>query len=119
MKGKAIILAGGSGGLGSAVAEAIAARGGIPVIGCRSNRERAEGLSRSLQEKYGVQVPIVVGDILKDSTRQQLIDSARQAGTLYGLVPLVGEPARTPSKARPKKPDDSMRQNYMNRFAGS
>jgi len=114
MKGKVIVLAGGSGGLGATVAEAIAARGGIPVIGCRSNRERAEGLSRTLLDKYGVKAPILVGDILHESTRQQLIDSARKAGTLYGLVPLVGEPARTPiESATEENMIDSMRQNYI------
>ena len=46
MKGKAIILAGGSGGLGGAVAEAIAKRGGVPVIGYLSNRARADNLAK-------------------------------------------------------------------------
>jgi NAD(P)-dependent dehydrogenase (short-subunit alcohol dehydrogenase family) len=90
MKGKSVILAGGSGGLGVAVAEGLAARGAIPVIGCRSNRERAENLARRLH------APVVAGDILDESIRQKLIDEARNAGELYGLVPLVGHPARNP-----------------------
>ena len=96
MKGKAIILAGGSGGLGAATAEAIASQGGIPVIGCLKNRERADTLASYLGEKYGLQVPVVVGDISSPETRRRLIEQARVAGDLYGLVPFVGDAARIP-----------------------
>src|SRR5262245_36186618 len=96
MKGKSVILAGGSGGLGSAVAEGLAERGAIPVIGCKSNRDRADALARTLKDKYGVVTPVVVGDILLESVRRQLIAEACRCGILYGLVPLVGQPARTP-----------------------
>src|SRR5258708_36630602 len=96
MKGKTVILAGGSGGLGTALAESLAERGAIPVIGCKTNRARAEALAGTIFDKYGVRAPIVVGDILDAATRMQLIDEARRAGDLYGLVPLVGQPARTP-----------------------
>jgi NAD(P)-dependent dehydrogenase (short-subunit alcohol dehydrogenase family) len=90
MKGKVIILPGGAGGLGAAVAESLVERGAIPVIGCRSNRERAEKLARRLG------APLVVGDILDESVRRRLLDEAGKAGELYGLVPLVGNPARVP-----------------------
>jgi NAD(P)-dependent dehydrogenase (short-subunit alcohol dehydrogenase family) len=114
MKGKVIILAGGSGGLGAAVAEAIAARGAIPVIGCKNNRERADGLSRALLDKFGVKAPVVVGDIVDESIRQQLIDAGRQAGTLYGLVPLVGNPARAPIEtATAEDLMASLRENFI------
>lgn len=90
MKGKSVILAGGSGGLGETVAEQLALRGAVPVIGCLRNRERAESVGRRLG------APIVVGDIVEGSTRQRLIDEASRAGELYGLVSLVGDPARVP-----------------------
>jgi NAD(P)-dependent dehydrogenase (short-subunit alcohol dehydrogenase family) len=96
MKGRSIILAGGSGGLGQAVAEALAARGAIPVIGCRSNRQRAESLAERLRQKYGVEAPVVAGDILEEDVRRRLIEAGRAAGALYGLSPLVGQPARIP-----------------------
>src|SRR5262249_33300687 len=96
MKGKTIILAGGSGGLGQAIAHAVAARGAIPVIGCKTNRERAEALSRALLDKYNVKAPVVVGDAIDEAVRQQLIDAARSVGEVYGLVPLMGQPARVP-----------------------
>jgi NAD(P)-dependent dehydrogenase (short-subunit alcohol dehydrogenase family) len=96
MNGKAVILAGGSGGLGAAVAEALAERGAVPVIGCKQNRERADGLARSLLEKYGVAAPVVVGDVLEQPVRERLLEAGRRAGVLYGMVPLVGQPARVP-----------------------
>jgi pteridine reductase len=108
MKGKSIILAGGSGGLGAALAEALVERGAIPIIGCRSNRERAEKLTQRLG------VPLVVGDILNESVRQRLMDEARSAGNLYGLVPLVGHPARVPIETATETDLlDSMRANFI------
>jgi NAD(P)-dependent dehydrogenase (short-subunit alcohol dehydrogenase family) len=107
MKGKAVILAGGSGGLGGAVAEMVAERGGIPVIGCRSNRERGEALARRLN------APLVVGDVLDGSVRRRLLDAAREAGELYGLVPLAGEPARVAiEQATEQDLLNSMRVNF-------
>ena len=108
MKGKTVILPGGSGGLGAAVAERIAERGGIPVIGCLSNRERADKLAARLE------APVVVGDILDASVRQRLIEAARSAGELYGVVPLVGHPARVPiENATEQDLLDSMRVNFI------
>jgi 3-oxoacyl-[acyl-carrier protein] reductase len=96
MKGKAIILAGGSGGLGSAVAEAVARQGGVPVIGYLSNRSRADSLAKRILENYGVRAPLIEGDILDAGVRERLLAEARDAGELYGLVPLAGIPARFP-----------------------
>jgi NAD(P)-dependent dehydrogenase (short-subunit alcohol dehydrogenase family) len=96
MKGKSIILAGGSGGLGGAVATEIARQGGVPVIGYLKNHERADGIAKMLLDIHGIQAPLVEGDILIGSVRQRLLDEAVKAGDLYGLVPLVGSPARIP-----------------------
>src|SRR5215813_1839515 len=113
MKGKSVILPGGSGGLGSAVADALAQRGAVPVIGCKSNRERAAALAGSLQNKYGVIAPVVVGDVLDPNVRQQLIEAGRRAGELYGLVPLVGQPARIAiDTATEQDLIDSTRENF-------
>lgn len=96
MKGKAVILAGGSGGLGAAVAEVVAKQGGIPVIGYLTNRVRADSLSKKIFENYGVRAPLVEGDILDAGVRERLLREAGNAGEVYGLVPLVGNPARVP-----------------------
>jgi NAD(P)-dependent dehydrogenase (short-subunit alcohol dehydrogenase family) len=114
MKGKVVILAGGSGGLGAAVAEGVAARGGIPVIGCKSNRARGAALAGRIREQYGVEAPVVVGDILDAPVRQELLKTGRESGTLYGMVPLVGHPARTPVETASEADlIDSMRQNFI------
>jgi NAD(P)-dependent dehydrogenase (short-subunit alcohol dehydrogenase family) len=113
LKGKSIILAGGSGGLGAFLAEELAARGAVPVIGCRTNQERAEALAGRLSEKYGVRIPVVVGDVLDSAVRAALMDAAQDAGELYGLVPLLGNPARIPiEQATEHDLIESMRVNF-------
>jgi 3-oxoacyl-[acyl-carrier protein] reductase len=96
MNGKTVILAGGSGGIGSATAAWVASRGGVPVIGCLHDRERAERLADELDRRYGARVPVVEGDVLDEAVRQRLLEAASSVGPLYGLVPLVGSPARVP-----------------------
>ncbi len=114
MKGKSVILAGGSGGLGAAVADALAERGAIPVIGCRANVERAGILAKTLLDKYRITAPIVAGDILQQSVRGQLIEAARRSGELYGMVPLVGQPARVPIETVTEQDlMDSFQQNFI------
>jgi NAD(P)-dependent dehydrogenase (short-subunit alcohol dehydrogenase family) len=78
------------------------------------NGQRAESLARTVFDKHGVRAPVVVGDILDSATRQRLIDEAGAAGDLYGLVPLVGQPARTPVEtATEAEFIESMRVNFL------
>jgi NAD(P)-dependent dehydrogenase (short-subunit alcohol dehydrogenase family) len=114
MKGKTVILAGGSGGLGAAVAEMLAQQGAIPVIGYLQNRARADSLSKKISSEHGFPVPTVPGDILDGSVRQRLIAEARQSGELYGLVPLIGNPARVPIETATEQDFiESMRTNFI------
>ena len=101
--GKSIILAGGSGGLGAAVAELVSSRGWTPVIGFHRNRERSAALAERLRQQFGMKVPRVGGDVLQASVRKRLIDAACRAGDLYGLVTLVGTPARVPIETATEK----------------
>jgi 3-oxoacyl-[acyl-carrier protein] reductase len=87
---KTVILAGGSGGLGNAVARLAAERGFQPVIGFLRNRARASVLGKELK------APLVEGDIAESVVRLRLIEAAQVAGELYGLVVLSGDPARVP-----------------------
>jgi NAD(P)-dependent dehydrogenase (short-subunit alcohol dehydrogenase family) len=87
---KTVILAGGSGGLGSAVARSVAKRGYKPIIGYKKNAERAAALASELG------CPTVGGDIAEESVRKELISAAQGQGDLYGLVVLAGDPARVP-----------------------
>lgn len=90
--GKEIVLAGGSGGIGSAVAALLAAEGARLAISYRSNRERARRWSGSAQ--------IMQADLGVGADRRRLLDAAPQ---LYGLVVFAGDPARVPAGADPQE----------------
>lgn len=89
---KEIVLAGGSGGIGSDVAALLAAEGARLVISYRSNLERAERWSGSAQ--------ILQADLAVDADRRRLLDAAP---LLYGLVVFAGDPARVPAGADPQE----------------
>lgn len=92
LQGREIVLAGGSGGIGSAVAALLSAEGARLVVSYRSNRERAERLQGLAQ--------IIQADLAADADRKRLLDAAPQ---LYGLVVLAGDPARVPAGADPRE----------------
>ncbi|MBM3814932.1 MAG: SDR family oxidoreductase [Acidimicrobiia bacterium] len=78
-----IVLAGGSGGLGTAAVELLAAEKARLVVSYLSNEERARNLA-------GV-ATIVQADLLSAQDRKRLLDAAPR---LYGLVVFAGNPAR-------------------------
>src|SRR5262249_52957635 len=56
----------------------------------------------------------VPGDILDAAVRQRLIEEGQRAGELYGLVPLVGNPARVPIETATEQDlMDSMKSNFI------
>ena len=87
------MLAGGSGGLGSATAGLLAAEGAKLVVSYRANRERAGRLHGSAR--------IVQADLSVDADRKRLLDAAPE---IYGLVIFAGDPARVPQGADPREP---------------
>ena len=87
---KTVIFVGGSGGLGGTSVRLAAERGFKPVIGFLRQEERAAAIADELK------TVAVGGDIADASVRTRLIDAARTAGELYGLVVLSGDPARIP-----------------------
>ena len=86
------MLAGGSGGLGSAAAGLLAAEGAKLVLSYRATRERAERLHGSAH--------IVQADLSVDADRKRLLDAAPE---IYGLVIFAGDPARVPQGADPRE----------------
>jgi len=92
LRGREIVLAGGSGGLGSAVCELLAAEGARVVVSYRANRERAERLRERAQ--------IVQANLAIEADRERLLDAAPQ---LYGLVVFAGDPARVAVGADPRE----------------
>jgi 3-oxoacyl-[acyl-carrier protein] reductase len=83
LKGREVVLAGGAGGLGSFVTSLLLAEGARVIIGFRGNPERAVRWQNS--------ATLVEADITDSSARKRLLDAAPN---LYGLVVLVGDPAR-------------------------
>ena len=84
------------------------------MIGFHRNKERAESLASALSAKYSIPVSTVPGDILESSVRQRLIDEAQRVGYLYGLVPLVGDPARVPIETTTEQDlTESMKTNFI------
>jgi NAD(P)-dependent dehydrogenase (short-subunit alcohol dehydrogenase family) len=88
LKGRQILLAGGAGGLGSAIAVALIEEGALVTVSYRSQRERAEEWLRA--------AAVVQADLGKQPDRERLLASAPH---LYGLVVLAGDPARVSDPA--------------------
>lgn len=80
-----VVLAGGSGGLGSATARLLATQGFDVVVSYKSNRERAEKL-RDLAR-------IVQADLSASDDRRRLLNAAER---LYALVVFSGSAVRVP-----------------------
>lgn len=89
LAGRAIVLAGGAGGLGAPTARLLAAEGTRLVVSFRADRERAEALAPI--------ATLVEADLSMAEDRARLLDAAPD---LYGLVVFAGDPARVgdPSK---------------------
>ena len=95
LAGKTILVAGGTGGLGSAVSALLARDGANLIVGFHRNQSRAERLRRNIAETFGAEIQLVKGDIAEPAVRTRYIEKARATdGGLYGLVCLVGDPAR-------------------------
>ena len=98
LAGKVVLVAGGSGGLGSATAAMLVKEGATVVLGYRTNRARAEALATALATYGSGCVHLVEGDLREASARQRYLAAADQ-GELYGLVSFVGDPERLPPGA--------------------
>jgi NAD(P)-dependent dehydrogenase (short-subunit alcohol dehydrogenase family) len=95
LAGRVVLVAGGTGGLGSATASLLARDGADVVAGYLRSRERAEALKQSIKERYGVHLHTVEGDISDSAVRSRYIETADGIGSgLYGLVCFTGDPAR-------------------------
>jgi len=85
LKDKQIVVAGGAGGIGSAVTALLVEEGAQVVLSYRANRERAE--------RWQGRAEIVQADLVQENDRARLLNAAP---ALYGLVVLAGDPARGP-----------------------
>jgi 3-oxoacyl-[acyl-carrier protein] reductase len=95
LRGRLVVLAGGTGGLGAATAVLLAREGARLVVGYRANRERAEAFSAAIAEHFGQAPALVSGDLAKKETREAYAEAVEEAGApLYGAVVFPGDPAR-------------------------
>jgi NAD(P)-dependent dehydrogenase (short-subunit alcohol dehydrogenase family) len=104
LQGREVILVGGSGGVGSASTELLAAAGAKVIVGYRANEARAREF-----EKVG---RVVRADITRAEDRSKLLDAAAE---LYGLVVFAGDPARVKS---PQELESGMRESLEVNYLG-
>jgi NAD(P)-dependent dehydrogenase (short-subunit alcohol dehydrogenase family) len=104
LRGKQIVLAGGSGGLGSATAGLLATEGADLVVSYLSDAARAEPLA--------VIARLVPADLARAEDRARLLDAAPQ---LHGLAVFSGDPARV---ADPGELEERMRRSWEVNYLG-
>ena len=94
LAGRAIVLAGGTGGLGAAATMLLAREGAKLVVGFRSNRARAEALRAEVTSQTGETIALVEGDLILPEVRKAYLDAAASLGPLVGAAIFPGDPAR-------------------------
>lgn len=104
LRGKQIVLAGGSGGLGSATAELLAAEGARLVVSYCTDAGRAAPLAAIAR--------LVQADLTAAIDRKRLLDAAPE---LYGVVVFAGDPARV---ADPARLEETMRRSHEVNYLG-
>ena len=95
LAGRAILIAGGTGGLGAATAALLITEGAYPILGYRVNKGRAELVQQQLQALYAGPVGLVQGDIRDATARRRYVDDILRAkNRIDGLVVFSGDPSR-------------------------
>lgn len=115
LAGRVVLVAGGTGGLGSAAVALLARDGATVVAGYRDDNARAEAFKQALEARYATTVQLVAGDIADPEVRSKYVESADALGAgLYGLVCFTGDPARVKfDDATGADLHASMEQNYV------
>ncbi|HLG16598.1 MAG TPA: SDR family oxidoreductase [Blastocatellia bacterium] len=115
LAGRIVLVAGGSGGLGSASVALLAREGARVVVGYRNNRERAQALKQAVEARYGAAIQLVEGDISDAAVRSRYVETADALdGGLYGLVCFTGNPARVKfDDLTDRDLQASMEENYV------
>ncbi len=104
LRGLDVVLAGASGGLGSATAELLAGEGARLTASYCANRERAQRLTAI--------ATLVEADITRAEDRSRLLDAAPN---LYGVAVFTGDPARVTD---PAQTADMMRRSHEVNYLG-
>lgn len=111
LQGREMILAGGTGGLGSATANLLAKEGANLILSYRGNHERAEQVAAQVRASGNGagSAQVIQADLANDEDRRVLLEGASE---LYGLVILTGDPSRGSDLAR------TLPQSFAANFAG-
>lgn len=95
LEGRVVLVAGGTGGLGSATVALLARDGATVVAGYLRARERAEALKLAVEARYRKTIHLVEGDISDPEARARYVETADAlGGGLYAMVCFTGDPAR-------------------------
>ncbi len=95
LAGKAVIVAGGTGGLGVGHRSLLAREGAQLIIGYRKDRDRAEKCSVALAQQYGAKVILIEGNIASAEVRRKYIEATDKSGVPFaGAAIFAGDPAR-------------------------
>ena len=115
LAGRVVLVAGATGGLGSATAALLAGDGATVVAGFRGDRDRAAALKQALEARYKTTIYLVEGDIADPAVRSRYIETADAIGQgLYGVVCFTGDPARVKfEEVTDADLHDSLQENYI------
>jgi len=94
LRGRAIVLAGGSGGLGAATAALLVKEGASLVVGYAKDGQRAGRMQDGLGAYGDGNLSLCRADLRDAEGRKALLAAAAPQGPLYGLVVFAGDPAR-------------------------
>ncbi len=112
MAGHLVLVAGGTGGLGSAAAARMIDAGADVVLGYGSDEQRALTVKEALEARYRRRVEIVSGNITTDEGRRTLMSEVA-GDNFYGAVICVGDPARIPAESLDmQRAQESVAVNY-------
>lgn len=95
LAGRVMLLAGGTGGLGTATAALLITEGAYPILGYHTNRGRAELVQQRLQDTYAGPVGLIQSDLRDEAGRKRFVEDAlRVRDRIDALVVFTGDPAR-------------------------
>jgi pteridine reductase len=98
LRGRVIVLGGGTGGLGAATAALLVKEGASVTVGYARDQQRALRMQQSLGAYGDGNITLCRADLRESEGRGALLAAAARLGPLYGLVVLAGDPARGDSE---------------------